>query len=482
MSNPRKIAFNTSLFALCKIGSILVQSITFVVIARHLGKSGLGQYSVVFAFLGFFQVISGLGIDSIVIRELSLSDRHPAIIGNAILLKLVAGIVSVFTCLLVLQFSGYDPETNKYIGIASLSLLFGFSTTFAGLFQHHMKAQYYTLPEMITSMLTSVIMMSAAILGAPIIVLILVNAYMVIFLVLAYWFFCVKKLGLKPFLSLDYTLAKKLLVTSWPILVSALFIAINGRIDQVMLYRMKGDVALGSYAAAVKMTECLTFIPTAFSAVMFPFLCESYSRSREKFVFVYQRAFKYMAIIVMPVVFGTTILAEPLMGLIYGNKFQGGAAILGVLIWSQIFVFMGCINANVLVVMNFQKIMFLLTLAGAASNVLANLWLIPLYSSLGAAMATVVSYSLVGIFLQIVIRETRSVIIAYLQATLKPLLASIIMALVVYSMSSFHLAIIIPVGVLVYVGAMLLIKGVDAVDADYMRQIISKKRVVDAGP
>jgi O-antigen/teichoic acid export membrane protein len=482
LSNPRKIAFNTSLFALCRIGSLAVQSVAFVVIARNLGKVGLGQYSVVFAFLSFFQVITGLGIDSLVVRELSFSDRHPAIIGNAIYLKLVAGVVAVFACLLFLQFSGYEPEVKKYIAVASLSLMFGFASTFAGLFQHHMKAQYYSLPEMLVSILTSVIMMVAAINGAPVLVLVLVNAYMVILLAGLYWFLSVRKLNLRPVLALNLPLAKKLLANAWPIFVSSFFVAINGRVDQVMLFRMQGDAALGSYVAAVKMTECLTFIPTAFSAVMFPFMCESFSRSREKFVFVYQRAFKYMAIIVMPVAFGTTMLAQPIMELIYGAKFQDGAIILAVLIWSQIFVFMGCINANVLVIMNLQKVMFFLTLAGAATNVLANLWLIPHYSSLGAAMATVISYSLVGILWQLAIRETRAVIVDYLRALLKPMLASAVMAAAVYGMAAMPLGAVIPVAALIYAGVMLLIKGVDAVDADYVRQIISKKRGADVSP
>lgn len=480
MSNPRKIAVNTSLLSLCRIGGLVVQSVAFVIIARNLGKEGLGRYSVVFAYLSFFQIFTTLGIDSLIIKELSISDRHPAIIGNAILLKLLGGGVAVLLSILVLQFSGYDPEVQKYIAVASLSLMFGFSSTFAGLFQHHMKAHLYSLPEMVVSMLTSMAMVVAAVKGAPVLALVSLNAFSVIVVAIIYWFLCIHTLHIRPVLAFDPVMSRKLLITAWPILVATFFVAINTRIDQVMLYRMKGDTELGAYSAVVKLTECLSFTPLAFSSVMFPFMCESYNRSREKFVFVYQRAFKYMAIIIVPVAFGTAILAGPLMSLVYGSKFSGSSMTLAVLIWSQIFVFMGCINGNILVIMNLQKVMFFLTLAGALSNVLANIWLIPLYSGLGAAIATVVSYSLVGSLCQGLLRETRPIMIDYLKATVKPVAASVVMGGVVYACASLPLLVVIALGIVTYVGVMLLIKGVDGVDTDYVRQILMRRRKAHA--
>jgi O-antigen/teichoic acid export membrane protein len=182
-----------------------------------------------------------------------------------------------------------------------------------------------------------------------------------------------------------------------------------------------------------------------------------------------------MAIIIIPVAFGTSILAEPIMNLVYGTKFYGSAATLAVLIWSQIFVFMGCINGNILIIMNLQKIMLYLTLAGAVTNVLANLWLIPKYSGLGAAIATVVSYGLVGGLFQVGLRDARPIMLDYLGATIKPMIASIIMGIVIYNYLTLHLVTVISIGIITYAAAMFLIKGVDSVDADYARQILYKR-------
>ncbi len=479
MSNPKTIAFNTLLLSVCRITSVIVQSIAFIIIARSLGKNGLGLYSVVFAYLSFFQIITGLGIDSLVIKELSINDRHASIIGNAIILKLIGGVLAAVLSVMVLQFCGYGAEVKKIIYIVSLSLLFGFSSTFAGLFQHHMKAYYYSLPEMIISMLTSVAMVVAAVMGAPILLLVVFNAFSIILVIAICWILCVIKLKLKPVMKLDPIISKKLLKAAWPILIASFFIAINTRIDQVMLYRLKGDAALGEYSAVVKLTEGLNFIAIAFSTVMFPFMCQSYTRSQEKFVFVFRRAFKYMAMIIIPVAFGTCILAGPIMDLIYGNKFTGSTMILAVLIWSQIFVFMGCINGNILVILGQQKLMSFLTMASAVSNVLLNFWLIPSYSGLGSAIATLVSYSLIGAFLQALVLATRPIMVDYFVATIKPTIASVIMGITIYCLLSLPLAAVILISVTTYVAVMLLIKGVDAVDIDYIRQIMAKRKVSD---
>jgi O-antigen/teichoic acid export membrane protein len=478
LSHPRKIALNTSQLSLCRVGGLIVQSIAFVIIARCLGKNGLGQYSVVFAYLSFFQIITGLSIDSLVIKELSNSDQHPAILGNAIILKILGGVVAVALSVLVLQFCGYDPEVKKYIYVASLSLLFGFSSIFSSLFQHHMKTLYYSLPEVVVALFSSVAMVISAVMGAPVLLLVIINSFSVVLMTVIYWILCVNKLHMRPIFVLDPVLSKKILLNAWPILFAAFFVAVNTRIDQVMLYRLRGDAEVGAYSAAVKLTEFLSFTPLAFSTVIFPFMCESYNSSLEKFVFVYRRSFKYMAILIVPVAFGTSILAEPIMNLVYGNKFYGSAATLAVLVWSQIFVFLGCINGNILIIMNLQKIMLYLTLTGAIANVLVNLWLIPLYSGLGAAIATVVSYGFVGGVFQMVLRDTRPIMLDYLGATIKPIIASIIMGIVIYNLLTLHFLIVIAIGMITYAAALIMIKGIDSVDLDYARQILNRRRDV----
>jgi O-antigen/teichoic acid export membrane protein len=379
---------------------------------------------------------------------------------------------------LVLQFLGFDPEVKKYIYVASLSLMFGFSSIFASLFQHHMKTLYYSLPEMFVALLTAVAMAILAAIGAPVLSLVVINGFSIVMTTVIYWTLCVNKLHLRPIFVFDPVLSKKILQSAWPILFAGLFVAINTRVDQLILYRLKGDAEVGAYSAAVKFTELLSFIPVAFTTVIFPFMCDSYNSSKEKFVFVYRRSFKYMAIIIIPVAIGTSILAEPIVNLVYGTKFHGSATILAVLIWSQIFVFMGCVNGNMLIIMNLQKILFSLTLVAAVTNILLNLWLIPTYSGLGAAIATVISYGCVGILIQGTLRQTRPIMLDYLGATIKPIIASVIMGLVIYNLSTIHLMMDIFIGMITYVTSIFLIKGVDSVDSGYVRQILYRQRGV----
>jgi len=63
-------------------------------------------------------------------------------------------------------------------------------------------------------------------------------------------------------------------------------------------------------------------------------------------------------------------------------------------IWASVFVFLGVAQSPWDISENFLKLALYRTVAGAIANVVINLFLIPRYAALGAAIATVVSYAI----------------------------------------------------------------------------------------
>jgi len=183
-----------------------------------------------------------------------------------------------------------------------------------------------------------------------------------------------------------------------------------------------------------------------------------------------------MSITIIPIAFGTTLLSERLISLIYGNDFIQASGAFSILIWSEIFIFLGTVNADVFTSAGLQKYILLGTASGACMNVILNLILIPKYGIAGASIATVVSYGFNPFFLiiQCSIKELRQFLKDYIKSTFKPILCSIPMSFFIYLCYSFNIFILILFSAVIYFVALVVIKGLDKEDLGYFKQIIGR--------
>ena len=73
----------------------------------------------------------------------------------------------------------------------------------------------------------------------------------------------------KPKIEVDWEFWKKIIKEAWPMGEMAICIMIYFRIDTVMLSLMKGDVAVGLYNAAYRLSESSTVIPAIFMSLQY---------------------------------------------------------------------------------------------------------------------------------------------------------------------------------------------------------------------
>ena len=263
-----------------------------------------------------------------------------------------------------------------------------------------------------------------------------------------------------------------------PIFLSGLFGSINLRIDQVMLFSMLGEKNLGFYSSIVRITESLNVMPGVLMVSVFPLLSSAFVQSNDRFSKIYNLSFKYMSAIILPVAVATTLLSGRLITVIYGTEFLPASTAFAILIWSAVFVYLGTVNFNVLVASDLQKYIFLFSAMGASSNTVLNLVLIPRYGIAGASLATVISYSVVGLVPQYLIRRTRQITKDYLRATLRPLFCSLVMCGSILCFYDLNILALIALGAAVYFTSLLVTKGLDERDLRYFRQIARRRSEV----
>jgi O-antigen/teichoic acid export membrane protein len=81
--------------------------------------------------------------------------------------------------------------------------------------------------------------------------------------------------------------------------------------------------------------------------------------------------------------------------LLFGAQYAAATPMLIVLLWSDIFAILAVARNAYLLAMNWPRVMFLMSVIGAISNILLNIVLIPHYGGIGAAFASLISYWLV---------------------------------------------------------------------------------------
>jgi len=124
-----------------------------------------------------------------------------------------------------------------------------------------------------------------------------------------------------------------------------------------------------------------------------------------------QRLYDLMVWLSVAVALPMTFLAGPLVVLLYGPAYAEAGTVLAIHIWASIFVFLGVASGQWFIAENRQILSFQRTLMGAVVNVLLNFILIPKFGPLGAALATVFSYSVAAFLFDVVTKETRAMFI-----------------------------------------------------------------------
>jgi O-antigen/teichoic acid export membrane protein len=204
--------------------------------------------------------------------------------------------------------------------------------------------------------------------------------------------------------------ARFYLASAAPLAFSSLLASIYMRIDQVMLHNMVNDSTLGQYVAAVRVSEMFEMLPAALIASLVPILSIS-AKDHKAFHAYLDRTLRYFLVLACAICVFITTGAGLIVTLLYGKQFAAATPLLAVLIWSEVSTFFGTVMVAAMVARNLQRYLLLPTAVGALSNVALNLYLIPRYAALGAAWATLISYSLAWFVVLLAFRQTRALVL-----------------------------------------------------------------------
>ncbi|MBE3089351.1 MAG: flippase [Actinobacteria bacterium] len=474
MSSIKTIAKNTSALYIGQFVASFLAFILSIYIARLVGNVDFGKYSFAIAFSGFFMIFSDLGYHTFLFREVSKNrDQAFKYLSNIITIRIILTAIFFGLLVLLINIMGYPENTKNIVYLFGAStLITSFASVFKMIFRAFEKMEYDAFSTILTTTIRFIVGISILYLGFGLIVLGISFIFIGVLEVLISYILCHNKF-VKPVIRFDKYFWKNSIKIALPICLSSAFGLIYIRIDTVMLSLMKGDAVVGWYNAAYNLTLGLTPFPDLFMNALLPIMMICSSSNKNSLSIIYEKAFKYLFIIGLPLAVGTMLLADKLIFFLYGKEYFNSIIALQILAWDILLLFLYRCIYYLLLSINKQNQIMIISGITALINIGLNLFLIPLLGYVGAGISTIIT-ELILLCLFFYVSSKNVYRIPLHKVVIKPIIASIVMGIIIYFLADFNLIIIIIFSIFVYFFILYLTKAITQEDFRMFRSIFNR--------
>ncbi len=413
-----RVVENISWLSLDKVIRMGVGLFVGVWVARYLGPAGYGMLNYAVAFVSLFSALATLGLDQIVVRELvHTPENEGKLVGTSFFLKLIGGILVLFLSTLTAFFIHKgDLKTILMIFFVSLGMVAQAFLAIDFFFQSKILSKYTVIAQNTAFFAVSLLKVLLILMSQSVEWFAIMSVFEAFIAGVFLVFFYNRKGGHISCWKFDIATAKKLLLDSWPLILSSVAITIYMRVDQVMIRNMLGEREVGWYSAAVSLTEVFWIIPGMIMNSIFPVLVQSKKESEQLYYDRLQWSYVIMLIMGLSIGIIVAISSTQIVKILYGKEFSPTANILKIYVLATIIIFWGAPTSKWSVIENLQKLSFSRTMIAAFVNVLLNFFLIPIWQGFGAALATVFAQFVSAIGINLFDKRTKKVTLIMLKS------------------------------------------------------------------
>jgi len=364
-----------------KIAHTGINFVVFTVLARELGPTTYGYFSLIQVFLLLGWPIAIFAHEQVLIKY-TLDDQYKSslVYKTTLLLKICGSLIAFGLCVFLSYFL-FGKEIALQTSILCLIYFVQFDVVFFPFFRAHKQSKYIFYARLVAALPSAAIKIIIVVKYRDINYLLL--AYVLealIFGMLAIWLYSNRNFSrTKESHKYEKRYLKHIANSAWPILTATLVAVLYTKVDQLMIKHYLGDLALGHYSAAVKLSETSTMLKSLRMSTFFGIA-----------TFV-----------------GALALADYLLPLILGEGFLPSSSALKLHLLGAIFLYHGTLCTQWLVASNLEIYRLIRVLAGLCINILLNFILIPKYGITGAALATIISQFLSNYLLNYLSPKTR---------------------------------------------------------------------------
>lgn len=432
--------------------------VVIVLLWRHLGADQYGRFATMIVYVTLVGIIADLGLQTVFIRDVS-RDRTvlTRYLANLLSARLLLSLLALVILAAALRL--FSPALYPYTVAAFVLLL---TTSYSSL----LRAVFYIRGRLGYEAI-AIVAESLLLLGLTLVAIERQATWDVFLWVYSasYLFTCVFAFGVirwrwheRVAIRLEPAFVRRLLAAGLPLALAFTITTVYAQLDIVLLQLFRNFQVVGWYSAANKYIDAVAWVPQSAMGAVFPALSLLAASDRRRLVFAYEKSYKMLAILGLPLAVGIGVTADSIVHFTRG--FEESIPALRILAPSVVLIFVNNAFIYTLTAINRQLDFTRLALFSLVVNVALNLALIPPYGYLGAAAAsTITEVALFAGGWWLLRRHLASLSIV---GSIAPVLISgLAMGIVVYLTRSWPLAIVVILGAAAYLAALLLLRALN---------------------
>ncbi len=376
------------------ISQVLYTFMAFILVpfvARYLKSDGYGIYNLAAIIGFFFNLLSDMGVSTLLTVEVSKAPRSGTrLLASALGLKLLLMPAAFLVILLYLKISALDAVTVAAVLIFIISAFFtAFSSAFCAVFRGRQRMEF----ETIVTVLDKAISVSLGI-------FLLVSGFGIKTFLLSFviaeavkFFLCIhflQKHLMRVRISFNLSRLKPLLIKAVPFGLSV-FLAVFYNYTAILMLSSMADMRqVGLYSAGFKFLTLATFIPTVLATAFLPQLAEN-RRRPEELTRLFFNGLQLLLFFSLPMIPFVTFYAEPFIRLVFGSDFNESALFLKILVWGAFAQMSNIYLVSLYSAVGRQKVIVRFQTAALLVNLALNFILIRSLAALGASITTLIT-------------------------------------------------------------------------------------------
>lgn len=396
----RKIVKNSAILFVSQVAEGLLQIASLAIVARYLGVAVFGEYAFVITVSFFYTVFMSFGTGNILIREISkdktTTSEHASVV---IFIRVLMSVMMLLPTFILLAFFTFSPFTVQGFYIMFLAhFCMVISKTFEEVYVAHERMSFILYVALLSKIFGLLIVVGAYLMKADnIYVYYSILASNVLRLVVAFWF-C-KKYFVFRFQGVTLANIKFFMTNSTALFGAMLLRQFNVRVDVFFLQALASSSQLALYHVPHRIFMNFQAVPSSITSALFPQFTKTAEDSMDRLADYFDKIFKMFLISGIVVCMISHVWAEEIILLLFSKEFAGAVICFQILLWTFLTGSMSSLLEILLVVINKQKQVMMVSLIGLLINIALDVLLIPKYAAMGASYATMVSYLLVTLLM-----------------------------------------------------------------------------------
>lgn len=405
-STQTKIITNVFWAITGKVVTLLSTLIVGIFVARYLGPDQYGLMNYVVSLVALFTVFATFGTTEIIIRELAKKNiSKDVILGSAFRVRIYLSIVSYIAICVYLLLSDEARDTSILILIYAISIILSSFEVIRFYFTSIIENEYVVKSEIFRTVLGAIIKVILLICKAPLYAFVIALTFDFALLASGYIVSYKKKVGSVRLWRVDNVFVKKLMSTSFPLLISSAAMIVYQRIDQVMIAKMLDNESVGYFSTAASFIGIVTFIPTIMVQTISPMLVGYWKNEKSRYEKESQRMMNVTTWLTIIMCIVLALLSYPIIRYTYGLEYIEAVPVFRILVFKAVGVALIMTGGQLIVIENIHKWAFVRNILSCIVCVICNYYLIPMWGIIGSAWATIVTVMFTGCFSNILIPQ-----------------------------------------------------------------------------